>query len=134
MYRFRFSWNHPRFAHSDAGDLAAVRKMYSYWADGKLAGSSCVAAAEQIALEDVVYDASSDAMPHVGGAKVPMVVMSSLMVWVCLLRGPPISGLGRVVQVAEPGVRENEVGGLKMVGVPLSTSEGLFESEYVAVG
>ncbi|CAJ1396757.1 unnamed protein product [Effrenium voratum] len=62
-------WNMADHTASQ-GDLAAVRKMYSYWADGKLAGSSCVAAAKQIALEDVVYDASSDAMPHVGGAKV----------------------------------------------------------------
>eukprot|EP00930_Biecheleria_cincta_P048478 TRINITY_DN33774_c0_g1_i1.p1 TRINITY_DN33774_c0_g1~~TRINITY_DN33774_c0_g1_i1.p1 ORF type:complete len:224 (+),score=49.81 TRINITY_DN33774_c0_g1_i1:37-672(+) len=54
----------------NADDLQVVMRMYSYWGAGKLNGPHCVTAAADLALEDVVYDASSDAMPHIEGAKI----------------------------------------------------------------
>ena len=63
-------WEETRGPARSDRDLAAVQKMYGYFVEGKLLGSSCVSNAKEIALDDVVYDASSDAMPHVEGAKV----------------------------------------------------------------
>lgn len=63
-------WEETRGPCPSNRDLAAVQKMYTFFVEGKLQGSSCISAAQQIAHEDVVYDASSDAMPHVAGAKV----------------------------------------------------------------
>ena len=50
-------------------DLDAVRKMYAYVVQGKLQ-HHCVEAAKDVAQADVVWDASSDSMPHVKGARV----------------------------------------------------------------
>eukprot|EP00438_Fugacium_kawagutii_P002223 Skav233851 [mRNA] locus=scaffold3130:217060:217617:- [translate_table: standard] len=49
---------------------AAVQKMYVLFGEGKFQGASCLSAARKVALDTVVYDASSDAMPHVSGARV----------------------------------------------------------------
>mmetsp|Transcript_13208 Transcript_13208/g.27608 ORF Transcript_13208/g.27608 Transcript_13208/m.27608 type:complete len:135 (+) Transcript_13208:229-633(+) len=43
--------------------------MYDYFLAGKLQGPSCVEAAKEIAIDDVVYDTTSDAMPHISGAR-----------------------------------------------------------------
>ena len=56
--------------HQNTGDIEAVQKMFALFVSGKFQGEHCLAAAESIALDDVVYDASSDSMPHVSGAKV----------------------------------------------------------------
>ena len=50
-------------------DLDAVRKMFAYVVQGKLQ-QHCIQAAQHVAQADVVWDASSDAMPHVKGARV----------------------------------------------------------------
>lgn len=55
---------------SDLSDVKVIMKMYTMFGEGKFQGSSCPAAAREVALESVVYDASSDAMPHVSGARV----------------------------------------------------------------
>ena len=57
---------------SDRNDseVKVIMKMYTMFGEGKFQGSSCPAAAREVALESVVYDASSDAMPHVSGARV----------------------------------------------------------------
>eukprot|EP00439_Symbiodinium_sp_Y106_P042772 s1011_g5.t1 len=53
----------------DASDIQAVQRMYDYFLAGKLQGPSCVEAAKEIAIDDVVYDTTSDAMPHISGAR-----------------------------------------------------------------
>mmetsp|Transcript_40976 Transcript_40976/g.76174 ORF Transcript_40976/g.76174 Transcript_40976/m.76174 type:complete len:202 (+) Transcript_40976:92-697(+) len=53
-----------------ASDIDAVERMYALLAKGRLEGSLCEEAAKEFALNTTVFDASSDAMPHVPGARV----------------------------------------------------------------
>lgn len=46
-----------------------MRKLYDYVGAGKLQGPSCIEAAKEIAIDDVVLDTTSDAMPHLSGAR-----------------------------------------------------------------
>ena len=52
------------------GDLKVVLNMYALVGAGKFEGNSCLSAAREVVLDRAVWDASSDAMPHVPGARI----------------------------------------------------------------
>eukprot|EP00445_Apocalathium_hangoei_P006295 CAMPEP_0203851000 /NCGR_PEP_ID=MMETSP0359-20131031/7090_1 /ASSEMBLY_ACC=CAM_ASM_000338 /TAXON_ID=268821 /ORGANISM="Scrippsiella Hangoei, Strain SHTV-5" /LENGTH=229 /DNA_ID=CAMNT_0050766957 /DNA_START=38 /DNA_END=727 /DNA_ORIENTATION=+ len=53
-----------------SGEVGVVKHFFADWGAGKLNGPGCRAAAQELALDDALFDATSDAMPHVEGAKV----------------------------------------------------------------
>lgn len=100
-------------AKKNTEDIQAVQRMYAV--SGKFSGDQCLEAAKSIALDDVVYDASSDSMPHVSGAKVyhGLQGVCDFFRWLSTLRQPDYhlteilhsgTGTGIVKEVATFGV------------------------------
>eukprot|EP00933_Yihiella_yeosuensis_P056012 TRINITY_DN5499_c0_g3_i1.p1 TRINITY_DN5499_c0_g3~~TRINITY_DN5499_c0_g3_i1.p1 ORF type:complete len:306 (-),score=36.98 TRINITY_DN5499_c0_g3_i1:236-1081(-) len=54
----------------ESEDVRVVNRMYAYWEAGKLNGPGCLDAAKALALENSLYDFSSDSMAHVQGARI----------------------------------------------------------------